>query len=103
MVGRKEQEGNLALSAQKDQELLGSSPWGRRGQGFLSEHGFHWGWKERYTNQMMEVVGLDLQTILKELHLGFDRYASLLHLAATEDSWSQEGGASADCSGALGV
>ena len=61
------------------------------------------GWKEHYTSQMMEVVGLDLQTILKELLLGFDHYASLRHLAATEDSWNQEGDANADCSGALGV
>ena len=52
---------------------------------------------------MMEVVGLDLQTILKELLLGFDHYASLLHLAATEDSLNQEGVANEDCSGALAV
>jgi len=61
------------------------------------------GWKEHYTSQMMEVVGLDLQTILKELLLGFDHYASLRHLAATEDSWNQEGDANVDCSGAQGV
>jgi len=67
------------------------------------EHGFHWGWKEHYTSQMMEAVELDLQTILKELHLGFDHCASLLHLGATEDSWSQEGDANVDCSGVLGA
>ena len=83
--------------------MLEDLPLGQTGLGFLWEHGFHWGWKEHCTSQMMEVVELDLRTILKELLLGFDHCASQLHLGATEDFWSLEEDANVDCSGVLGA